>query len=227
MVATIKIEEQLEIPLGVQSLADFREWAASDDFPQRGRIDFLSGSIEVEMSPEDLFCHGTLKTELIMVLGRRAKQLGIGHLFTDSTRVSCPGGDLSVEPDIVFLSHEALSDGRVRLVPKSGGEPGRFVELEGPPDMIVEIVSDASAKKDTERLPKAYARAGVREFWLADARGRELFFRIHRLAADGYQPAEIDEDGYQHSAVFNVRFRLDGQRNPQGQWAFDLREATA
>ena len=45
---------------------------------------------------------------------------------------------------------------------------------------MVEIVSDASVKKDTERLPAAYHAAGIREFWLIDARGVEVRFTIHR-----------------------------------------------
>jgi Uma2 family endonuclease len=76
----------------------------------------------------------------------------------------------SAEPDIVFVSHEALLADRVHLVPGSSQEPGRYVELEGAADLIVEIVSDSSVGKDTRRLPEAYSRAGVREFWLADAR---------------------------------------------------------
>lgn len=227
MAATVRFEEQIEIPFAVQSLADFRDWAASDGFPQSGRIDFLSGSIEVEMSPEDLFCHGTLKGEIYATLHRRVKRDRLGHLFVDRARVSCPAAQLSVEPDVVFVSTESRAAGRIRLVPKTGGESGRYVEVEGPPDLIVEIVSDASVKKDTQRLPEAYARAGVAEFWLADARGRELLFRIHHLTADGYRPAEVDQAGFQHSPTFDVGFRLDGQRNEQGEWSFDLREEPA
>ena len=54
--------------LGFGSLDDFRRWALSDDFPETGRIDFIEGRIEVDMAPEDLFCHGTLKTEIVAAL---------------------------------------------------------------------------------------------------------------------------------------------------------------
>jgi len=227
MATTIRFEEQVEIPLGLGTLAEFRAWATSDAFPEQGRIDYLSGSIEVDMSPEDLFCHGALKVELIRVLSQRVKSQGLGHLFTDRTRVSVPAAELSVEPDIVFLSTEARSSGRVRLVPKERGRPGRYVELEGPPDLVVEIVSDASVTKDTRRLPEAYARARIPEFWLADARGSELVFRIHHLAESAYVPAATDAEGFQRSPVFGALFRLDGRRDEQGEWVFDLREKDA
>jgi Uma2 family endonuclease len=224
MTTTVLFEEQIEIPLDIGSLADFRRWALSDRFPETGRIDFVAGRIEVDMSPEDLFCHGTLKVELVRVLGQRVKDASLGHLFTDRTRVSSVDAGLSVEPDIVLNCHETLRSGRVRLVPKSGGRPGQYVEVEGPPDLIVEIVSDTSVRKDTERLPVAYFRAGVREFWLADARSEPIVFRIHHRSPSAFQPVASDPDGFQPSAVFNTYFRLDARRDDRGHWAFDLRE---
>lgn len=221
MATTVVLEEQTEIPF-VGSLAEFREWALSERFPQRGRIDFIGGRIEVDMSPEDIFCHGTLKTEVIAVLGQLVKQGGRGYLLSDSARVSSPVADLSVEPDVVFLSEESLNSGRVRLVPKVSGQPDRYVEVEGPPDLIVEIVSDSSVIKDTKRLPLNYARAGVAEFWLIDARLQQLAFTIHRWMPEGYQPVDADRDGFQHSAVFSTSFLLVRRRNVHGRWTFDL-----
>lgn len=224
MATTVVFEEQVEIPLNLTSLDEFRRWAMSDDFPQRGRIDYVAGRIEVDMSPEDFFCHGTLKTEIVGVLHRRVKQGKLGHLVTDRTRVSSVEAGLSAEPDVVFTSHAALASGRARLIPKAGGQPGRYVELEGAPDLIVEIVSDHSVAKDTRRLPEAYFKAGVPEFWLADARGESLTFQIHRRGESGYQAIEADSDGFQPSAVFECSFRLDGGRDPKGNWTFDLLE---
>lgn len=225
MATSVVFEEQVEIPLGLRNLDEFRVWALSDDFPQQGRIDYVGGRIEVDLSPEDFFCHGTLKTEIVRVLAHRVKRASSGYLVTDCTRISSPQGDVSAEPDVVFVSHTALATGRVRLIPKAGSEPGRYVELEGAPDLIVEVVSDSSEIKDTRRLPEAYFKAGVSEFWLADARGKQLVFHIHQRGALAYEPMARDAEGYQRSAVFGCRFRLDGQREANGHWAFDLRDA--
>ena len=224
MAASVDFEEQLEIPLNLQTLEDFRQWALSDSFPDRGRIDFIAGRIEVDMSPEEIYCHGTLKVELIRVLSQRVKLTRQGDLFSDRTRISSSTADLSAEPDIVFLSHQAISEGRVRLVPKSSGEPGRYVELEGAPDLIVEIVSDSSVRKDTRRLPVAYYTAGVREFWLVDARGDELLFQIHGCGKDKFEPVQPDEKGFQHSSVFDCRYRLERTWEETGRWEFDFLE---
>ncbi len=66
--------------------------------------------------------------------------------------------------------------------------------------------------------------AGVREFWLADARGDEAVFIIHSPGLDGFEPAVRDADGFQPSAVLGCRFRLDAARDEDGNWEFDLRE---
>ena len=223
MAITLVLEEQLEVPMDLRGLADFRRWATSDAFPERGRIDYIAGRIEVDMSPEDLHTHGILKTELIRVLAQQNKAAGLGELYSDRARISSPEADLSVEPNVVFISEASLDSGRIRLVPKAGGAPDRYIELEGPPDLVVEIVSDSSVGKDTRRLPNAYYQAGVPEFWLIDARVGELFFRIHRRGPERYEPAEVDAEGYQHSSVLPHWYRLDRGRNARGRIDFDLR----
>jgi len=219
MASSVIFEERVEIPY-FRSLAEFRAWALSDDFPERGRIDYIGGRIEVDMSPENVFFHGSVKTEVVGELRDVVRSADSGYLFSDCTRVSSPDADLSAEPDIVYLSDDALDSGRVRLVPSASGEPDSFVELEGAPELVVEIVSDSSVAKDTKRLPTAYWRAGIAEYWLIDVRGERLFFRIHGRGADGYEPA--DADGFQLSAIFNRRFHLDRRRNARGRWVFDL-----
>lgn len=223
MATSVIFEEQVEIPMDLRGLSDFRRWTYSNQFPERGRIDYVAGHIEVDMSPEDVFCHGKLKLALASRLFEIAERGNLGHAFTDCTRVSVPDAALSVEPDIVLVTNEALETGRVRLVAKAG-QPDRYIELEGPPDLIVEIVSDSSVTKDTKRLPPAYARAGVREFWLADARKEPLVFQVHRLAGDVYQPVEPDAENLIRSDVLSCRVRLEGQRDARGFWKFELVE---
>ncbi len=220
MASSVIFEERVEIPY-FRSLAEFRAWALSDDFPERGRIDYIGGRIEVDMSPENVFFHGSIKTEIVGELRDVVRSVG-GYLFSDCTRVSSPDADLSAEPDIVYLSDETIDSGRIRLVPSAGGEPDSFMELEGVPDLVVEIVSDSSVAKDTKRLPTAYWRAGIAEYWLIDVRGERMFFRIHTRGADGYEPVSTDGEKFQRSEVFDRRFHLDRRRNARGRWVFDL-----
>ena len=218
--ATVLVDDQCLIPGDLATLAAFRRWALSDDFPTTGRIDWVASHIEVEMSPEDIFTHGTLKTALIARLWPLATGRGI-HLFAGETRVSSEAGNLSVEPDVVAVSDDAIEAGRVRLVPAAGGKPDRFVELEGAPDLIVEIVSDSSMRKDTQRLPASYHAAGVREFWLIDARRADVQFTINRWEPLGYV-ADTTSDGTSRSTVFGCTFVLVRSRNAAGRFIYDL-----
>jgi Uma2 family endonuclease len=222
MVTCVNFDGRFEMPLDVQTLDRFRGWAMSDAFPDQGRIDFVGGRIEVDMSPEDLFSHGVIKVEIVRVLSQLIKDARLGYLFTDSTRVSCPDAKLSVEPDIVFVSHTAISRERIRLVPKAGGKGLRYAELEGPPDMVAEIVSDSSVVKDTRQLPDAYYHAGVQEFWLIDGRGENTEFAIHHRGAHRFEPVVSDRNGFQESSVFSRRFRLSRTTGQAGHHEFQL-----
>ena len=89
-------------------------WAVSPRFPERGRIDFLAGDLEVDMSPEDLQTHGLVKSEIAAVLQFLVTRRGLGEVYIDRARISSPAADLSVEPDIVVVLWEALDSGRLR-----------------------------------------------------------------------------------------------------------------
>ncbi len=219
---SVLFDERVEIPLGIASLADFRQWAISDSFPDHGRIDYVTGRIEVDMSPEDFFTHGTLKSQVSSRIEQRVNELDLGHTLIAETRVSSIVGDLSAEPDVVVISHTAIDAGRVRLVPKASGIDGRFVEVEGGPDLVVEIVSDSSVEKDSERLPVSYYKAGVLEYWLLDAREKELFFQIYRRGAASFEPTPPDQQGGQHSIVLHSSCILHRNRHARGHWIYRL-----
>jgi Uma2 family endonuclease len=225
MVATIILDEGVEIPDGIRTLADFRRWAYSDDFPESGRIDYVKGRIEIDMAPEAMFSHSRPKIELVVVIGQLVKQLGVGEIFSDRMRISSISGDVSAEPDLIFVSDDSIESGRVKLIPKATQEEEDFIEIEGPPDLVVEVVSDSSVTKDTKRLPKAYYDAGVPEYWLVDARRENLIFRIHRRGPTGFVARRPDREGYQRSAVLGRRFRLDRHRDQRGHWQYDLLHA--
>lgn len=215
-------EESLRVPADAHELAAFRRWAFSPDFPETGRIDFLSGDVEVDMSPEDLHTHGRVKVAVCGVLDDLVEADDLGEVFVDRSRVTSPVGNLSVEPDVVVVLWESLESGHVRYVPDAQGRPGRSREIEGAPDLVVEIISDSSVGKDRRRLPRRYAAAGVRELWLIDARGDELAFEIHSLAGDTFQRVTVDTEGWTVSRVLGEAFRLVRDRTRLGTWRYRL-----
>jgi Uma2 family endonuclease len=208
------LDDSLPIPCQARDLAGFRAWAVSPRFPERGRIDFLAGRLEVDMSPEDLLTHGLVKTEIAAVLHFLIARRGLGEVYVDRARISSPAADLSVEPDVVVVFRDTLDSGRLRYIPAASGKPGRYIEMEGAPDLVVEILSDRSVRKDLVHLPPLYAAAGTPELWRVDARQERLRFEILALDAGGYVRMRPAAQGWTRSPRLGRRFRL--VRHPAG-----------
>ena len=216
-------EESVHIPRqATRDLAGFRAWAVSPRFPERGRIDFLAGGLEVDMSPKDLRTHGTVKSRIAALLDRLVVDAGLGEVYIDRARISSPRADLSVEPDVVAVFWETLDSGPLRYVPAASGEPDRYIEMEGAPDVVVEVVSNSSERKDLVRLPPLYAAAGIPELWLVDVRKRAILFEIRALGPDGYETVKPDARGWRSSPRLGRRFRLKRQEIRPGRWIYRL-----
>ena len=82
--------------------------------------------------------------------------------------------DTVVEPDIVvFCDHE-------KLYPKGA---------RGAPDLVVEVLSPWTSKKDLNEKFRLYERVGVREYWVIDPESRSL--QAYRLEEQrSRRPAE-------------------------------------
>lgn len=211
----------IRIPPSAHDFAGFRRWSTSSWFPKKGRIDYLAGWIEVDMSPEDLFTHSAAKSEIAAELQMLITRADLGNVFIDRSRIASPLAQLSAEPDIVVVLWDTLDSERVRLVPKKR-KPERFVELEGGPDVVVEILSDESVGKDLRRLPPLYAAAGVPELWLTDACRKKLRFEILTLAGSEYQKVEADAEGWIRSPRLGRTFRLLRTERRPGIWSYRL-----
>jgi|ERR1700674_466018 len=225
VVVALLDDEDVRIPGDAHALADFRRWSHSEQFPERGRIDYLQGDIEVDMSPEDLYTHGTVKIAIASRLHALVAEQGRGYVFVDRARVVSAAADLSVEPDVVVVLWESLDAGRIREVPSMPPQPGRYVELDGAPDLVVEVVSNSSVGKDRKRLPVLYARAGVPELWLVDARDETPAFEVWSLKGGDYvQVAQDDASagGWTASPTLGCRFRLRRRQVREGHFVYDL-----
>ena len=218
--AIVLEDHGLRIPASALTLEGFRAWAKSDDFPERGRISFVYPEIFVETSPEELQTHGKVKLAITVALARLIERQDLGEFYPDRTLVTNEAAGLSTEPDGTFVTWEGLESGRVQLVPREE-EPEQFLEVQGTPDWVLEIVSKTSVRKDTRRLREAYHRAGVPEYWLIDARRQDIAFDVLRHTPAEYVPA-AGRGGWQRSAVFGRLFRLQRQRGRLGLWRYTL-----
>jgi len=223
----VVIEDRLRIPRGTHTFAGFQAWVASGRLPEGGRIDYLAGDVEIEVSAAELHTHGAVQMAIAARLHTLFSERDLGEVFAGRARFSSRVAEVSAEPDVVGIFWESLEEGRLHYSAAGGvGDSGadRSAEIDGPPDLIVEILSDGSAGKDSERLPRLYALAGVRELWLIDARGSYLRFEIHALHGAAYLPVLPDAQGWSRSEQLGRSFRLTRLPTRGGTWRYLLED---
>lgn len=95
----------------------------------------------------------------------------------------------ATQPDVLFLSRE-----KQHLVTPDG--------VQGAPDLIVEIISPSSMKRDRGDKMKLYERCGIGEYWLVDARTRSVEVYVNGLV-NGVQDFEL-RDVFMETASENA-----------------------
>ncbi|WP_375140451.1 Uma2 family endonuclease [Cohnella herbarum] len=64
--------------------------------------------------------------------------------------------------------------------------------IEGPPDLVVEVISPSSRKRDKVVKSRIYAKYQVPEYWIIDPKGRTL--EQYRLQGELYELVHLFED---------------------------------
>lgn len=172
----------------------------------------------MDMSKEQFFSHNQVKSEYNIVLGGFTKRERLGRYVPDGMLLTNVIANLSCQPDGAFISLESLRDGLVKL---ANGKKDGCLEIVGRPDMVLEVVSDGSVKKDLETLRDLYWRAGINEYWIVDARGERLMFEILRRNGTGYVSSR-KKAGWVFSEVFGRSFKLIRQTDELGDLEFIL-----
>lgn len=219
-VPALHLDGDLRVPASAFRLAGFRAWVTSAEFPEHGRATFVDGEVILQMSPDSIESHAKVKAAITMGFARIVEEEELGELYPDGVLLTNAAAGVSTEPDACFATFATLASGKLRLVPRVS-RADEYVEVQGAPDIVVEIVSDSSEEKDLRRLRAAYARSGIPEYWLIDARGERLRFEILRLVRGAYRAASTRARS-QHSRVLGRAFRLERKRNPAGRWTYRL-----
>lgn len=209
---------KLSIPSDVTDLDSFLNWCESDDFPEEGRVWFVRDGVWADMSMEQIFSHIQVKMEITRFLGGLVKQTKSGRFFTDGLRITNRPAEISGEPDGSYASFETLRSGLAKYVE---GKHGGYTQVEGAPDLVIEVVSPSSEDKDTEWIQKYYWEAGIPEYWLIDARTPPLKFDIFRHTPRGYTTTRKC-GGWIKSPVLERSFRLTEEINGMGHPDYTL-----
>lgn len=208
---------RLVIPGGVKDFDTFTAWTRTPHFPTHARLCYIADRIWMDSSREQYFTHNRLKIRIASVLDGFTVGQALGDVFGDRARVNVSETGLSAEPDVVFVSFDARRTGRVAL---SAGPVS--VSIDGPAEVVVEVVSNTSEKRDTVELRRAYFKADVREYWLVDARGENVAFDILYPGPVGFVETKAQPDGWLKSVVLGHSFRLVQTADPFGNPQYTL-----
>jgi len=215
---SIRIDGEVSVPIGIHDLQSFREWARSDDYPERGDFCWIGNIFWADLNLEEAYTHSLVKTECSAVIHDVCAVKDLGEVFIGATRFSHPEAKLSCEPDVMFVAHESFESGVIRDVE---GKTGNVIEFEGAPNLVVEIVSDSSKEKDLEVLPDRLFVAGVKEYWLIDARKDKILFEIFRRGPKSFVKTPV-RSGKVRSQVLGYAFELVRTINRRGRPTYRL-----
>lgn len=124
-------------------------WQLPDDGM---RHELIAG--EHHVSPPPNLKHQAVIGVIYFFLHQHVRQFGGGRVYMAPTGVVLSDAD-AVEPDILFVGEARLGI----LVPK-------FVH--GAPDLVVEVGSPSTRRRDLRDKLHLYERSGVTEYWFAD-----------------------------------------------------------
>jgi Uma2 family endonuclease len=157
-------------------------------------VEWVYGNV-IRMSPvtEE---HNNLSVFLITLFSAFLSGSGGGRIFHDPM-IMRPRADLPARaPDLQVILPENTS-----IIKEN--------EIAGPADLVVEIVSPESHRRDRIEKFGEYEQGGVKEYWIIDPSRKETLF--YQLDDSGfYAPVNPDEDGiYQSRVLDKLRLPVD------------------
>jgi len=209
---SIIVQGEFSIPAWVDDLASFRLWRLSDDAPTQGEISYLGSDLWVDLSMEEFLTHNQVKAAFDFAIMSVVIPASLGRYVPDRMLLTNEMADLSTEPDGLFATWETFRSQRLRLVERPGQG---IMELEGTPDLVIEVISKTSVRKDTVLLRDLYWKAQIAEYWLINVREERLAFEILQWTPAGYVANASNS-----SAVLGKRFELRRQLDPLGHAQF-------
>ena len=135
-----------------------KPWPTYEDYldiPGDDRYELINGEFILVSAPNR--AHQAASMGFSLELGGIVRGNDLGWVFAAPFEVvlTDPEGINIIQPDIIFVSRE-----REHIITPAN--------IQGAPDLIVEILSPSTARLDRTTKRDLYARHGVKEYWIAD-----------------------------------------------------------
>jgi Uma2 family endonuclease len=114
------------------------------------------------------------------------------------------------EPDVLFVA----SEGSTRM---------HATLIDGPADLVVEVISAESEFRDFNEKYLEYEQAGVREYWIVNPLSKQVHLFVRDEKANAFQKRDVAADGRFESFVLQgLWFHPDDLFDPSRRDAFAL-----
>jgi len=120
--------------------------------PENKRYEIIDGDLFMVPSPNE--AHQRFLVTLTNIMVNYVRKNKLGSIYCAPFDVLFSEEDI-VQPDIIFVSNENR-----KIITKDN--------IKGAPDLLVEILSPGTSKRDLGIKKKLYAKKGVREYWIVD-----------------------------------------------------------
>ena len=168
------------LPPGKLSFEEFLTWCDEDTWAE-----WVDGSVIMVSAASDR--HQNLADFLTAVLRIYVESRDLGSVRSVPFLMRLPDVPSGREPDLLFVAAARRSQLKEAY-------------LDGPADLVVEIVSPESRLRDRGEKFAEYELGGVREYWIVDPELRRAdFYRLDPQAR--YRLVEPDAEGKYHSAA--------------------------
>ena len=172
-------------------------------------IEFLNGDIIVRAMPEDAHLpegatltfdmptsiqHQRIQSRLIVALSNFVNQHHLGEVFVTPTDLKL--GKNTTQPDIIFLSKEHASRAKA-------------LEINGYADLVVEILSKSSVKRDRQTKFRLYQDAKIPSYWIVSPEAEQI--ELYRLTKEGYDMITVysNDDTLRYEFANGKTFELN------------------
>jgi Uma2 family endonuclease len=137
------------------------------------RYEVIDGELHVTPAPRPV--HQDVVGRIVEMVRPHVRKHALGKLYPGPVDVLLGEGDY-LQPDLAFVRRE-----RAECVSDRG--------IEGPPDLVLEVVSRSTAMRDRGVKRERYAASGVPEYWIVDADARRV--EVYRLQEDPDHPTVV------------------------------------
>lgn len=136
------------------STLDKRKYTYDDylKIPDDKRYELIEG--ELIMTPSPVPYHQWISKNIEFELEKFVREKNLGKVFDAPCDVYLDEENV-IQPDILFISKE-----RLNIITDKN--------IRGAPDLVIEILSEATAYRDLVKKKRLYAKHGVKEYWIID-----------------------------------------------------------